>query len=159
MASRALLKAIDAGDYDAARRVAAHWHGGSDTNITGLSHGMDWSTEGLIGELTRLLEGNLSLPKEQLNEEILDGRAELESLLGWADGTWNIVSVDSAYGHRFLAEDGTEKCLTCGAQYELVHNGADKISGRYRNAWGHSPEPCTGDDHDRNDRCNCLEHS
>jgi hypothetical protein len=159
MASRALLKAIDAGDYVAARRVAAHWHGGRDTNITGLSHGTDWGTAGLIRELTRLLEGNLAVPPEQLSEEILDGRSELEALLNWANGTWKIDEVESFYGHYLTSDGDHDTCIICKAQYELVHTGPNKAYGRYRNSWGRSPVPCTGRSHDENSQCNCLVHS
>ncbi len=83
--------------------------------------------------------------------------------------TQPITSVWSAYGHTFIAEDGTESCLTCGAVYRLVADDpADPSHGRYCAANGDDPMPCTGDtgmshgypgercdgtiDHD----CNCL---
>jgi hypothetical protein len=56
-----------------------------------------------------------------------------------------ITSVWSAHGHRFIATDGSESCLTCGAVYELSADPDGPTHGRYHAANGDAPRECTGD--------------
>lgn len=80
-----------------------------------------------------------------------------------------ITSVWSSYGHRFISEDGYERCLTCGAVYELVPNPSypGSTRGDYIAADGSEPRQCSGDPSEvhghpgeREDgpdhHCNCL---
>jgi len=93
-----------------------------------------------------------------------------------------VVSVWSAYGHRFLWEDGRKACFACGAVYDLVADSDDPTRGEYVNRRGDAAmscadlrdlvhgierncevdngkpcnggsEPCEHTDHD----CNCLQ--
>jgi hypothetical protein len=149
--------AARAGSYPAARIIARGWHGGSNRHMTGLSHGREWSTERLIEEIEQELS---HLPKNQLAGTRM-ARAELEALLYWAKNCTTIVAVWSNYSHRFLAEDGYQNCLSCGAQFELVHDSKSDVShGRLRGHLGEAPQECTGPDvsHENADLCNCLLH-
>jgi hypothetical protein len=56
-----------------------------------------------------------------------------------------ITSVWSSYGHRFIGEDGSESCLTCGAMYELSPDEAGGTSGHYHAANGDEPMQCSHD--------------
>lgn len=61
--------------------------------------------------------------------------------------TANVVSVRSAYGHRFMSDGGenTESCLTCGAMYQLLADADDLSRGEYLAAGGDAPMECTRD--------------
>ncbi len=50
-----------------------------------------------------------------------------------------ISSVWSTYGHAFLSEDDHERCLICGAEYDLVADDQDPFSGTYQNYRGDQP--------------------
>jgi hypothetical protein len=54
-----------------------------------------------------------------------------------------ITSVRSTNGHTFMGTDSPdqEDCLTCGAQYRLVDDGAG--SGHYENTIGEQPKHCS----------------
>jgi hypothetical protein len=79
-----------------------------------------------------------------------------------------IGSVDSAYGHTFLPEDGSEVCLICGATYRLVADPAEPSHGRYCAANGDDPLTYSGDtgmthgypgercDANTDHNCNCI---
>lgn len=82
-----------------------------------------------------------------------------------------VISVWSAYGHRFMSDGdgcGHESCLTCGAMYQLVADADDPTRGKYTTASGDQPMECTrdtamahgypGERHDGNadHNCNCL---
>ena len=58
-----------------------------------------------------------------------------------------VVSVWSAYGHRFTGTDSPEheSCLTCGAMYALVALADDPTRGEYVTIGGDEPAECTGD--------------
>jgi len=61
--------------------------------------------------------------------------------------TTDVVSVWSAYGHRFMSTDseGHDSCLTCGAMYQLMALADDPSRGEYMAANGDAPMECTGD--------------
>ncbi len=75
-----------------------------------------------------------------------------------------IISVWSAYGHRFISDGGedTKSCLICGAVYVLRDLGDGR--GEYTTITGDEPQECSHDtlrshgqdcehvDHD----CNCV---
>lgn len=72
-------------------------------------------------------------------------------------------SVWSAYGHRFIGEDGHESCLTCGAIYDLVATPDATHDAEYVAANGDAPVECTGDtslthgeEAPAGSTCNCL---
>ena len=72
-----------------------------------------------------------------------------------------VVSVWSAYGHRFIGTDAPEheSCLTCGAMYVLVNLGGGR--GEYTATNGAEPMPCTGDTsmahgYETSSICNCV---
>lgn len=58
-----------------------------------------------------------------------------------------VVSVWSAYGHRFMGTDEPthESCLTCGAMYQLLALADEPTSGEYMTAAGDEPQQCTHD--------------
>lgn len=82
--------------------------------------------------------------------------------------TSQIVSVWSAHGHTFIGEDGNyERCLECGALYQLLPADDDPTRGRYCTASGDDPNDCTHDtsmvhgyagerEDGPNHDCNCL---
>lgn len=58
--------------------------------------------------------------------------------------TSQVTIVWSAYGHRFMGEDGGEACITCGARYTLiVPDPSDPTYGQYVNGAGEDPQECT----------------
>lgn len=135
-----LVRALRDGNYRAARVVSTHWHGGRDHNITGLSHGREWKSTGLIKEI----EGNLDQRRRMTqNEEVLGNVLELEAFLDWAKQTW-ISSVDTAHGHHFVGGDDDEvSCLACGGNWEQVHNDTSSVHhGRYQTSNGDDPTEC-----------------
>lgn len=74
-----------------------------------------------------------------------------------------VTSVWSAYGHRFMGDDGegTESCLTCGAMYQLLALADDPTRGEYLASDGSEPMACTGNtsmDHgyEVDSACNCI---
>lgn len=58
------------------------------------------------------------------------------------DFTQPVISVESSYWHRFMSGDGTESCITCGAEFTLVNLGDGR--GRYTTNSGEQPITCTG---------------
>ena len=82
--------------------------------------------------------------------------------------TSRVVSVWSAYGHRFIGSDGeTEQCLTCGAVYELLAYADDPTRGVYLASNGDGPHECSRDtsmahgyagerEDGPNHNCNCI---
>lgn len=136
-----LVKATREDDYLAARRLASAWHGGRDHNITGMSHGREWGTQGLLDELEALLGQNH--PTGVRSEE---ARLELEALKAFAEAHTSIHAVQSGHGHQFVSEDGdTMGCLSCGGKWEQVHDHAsDPHHGRYRTWNGDDPTECPG---------------
>jgi hypothetical protein len=122
--------------------IARNWHGGSDTNITGLSHGREWTRDGCLDEIDQ----NITRTRETLgySDEANTAITELNALRKWVTEQ-TIVSVWSSYGHTFMTEDGYEKCLSCGATYELVFTPSEWNDGRYRGASGAEPTECTGE--------------
>jgi hypothetical protein len=88
----------------------------------------------------------------------------------YSSDTSQVVSVWSAYGHRFIGTDEPthESCLTCGAMYQLLALADDPTRGEYMAANGDAPMECSGDTsmthgypgerHDGNvdHSCNCL---
>lgn len=138
----ALTRAVRRGAPNAVKQVAAHWHGGSDHNITGVSHDTEWKTDGLVAELEELIRCFDPRHHDEPGQTL----DELLAFQEWAKGTYNISSVSSAFDHRFMGDDGDEACLTCGARYELVHTSVEYPStGRYRTSNGDDPMRCTGD--------------
>ena len=128
----ATIGAFTVDDFGQAQIVARNWHGGRDVHITGLSHGCDWTAEGLAAEIDALLRG-------------APWADDLRALREWADAQV-ITSVWSSYGHRFISDgEGHGSCLVCGAVYQLVHTGLSGSSGMYTAACGAEPEECSGD--------------
>lgn len=120
---------------DMARTIASWWHGGSDHNITALSHGCEWSTAGILEEIGALMR----------NPHHEDEGGTLPLLRAWVDEQW-ITAVQTSHGHRFMGDDGYESCLTCGGQWELAHDRADyPRHGRYRTWNGDDATECTYD--------------
>lgn len=82
--------------------------------------------------------------------------------------TSQIVVVWSAFGHRFIGEDGNhEQCLTCGAVFQLLPEPSDPARGSYCAVDGSDPVWCSGDtgtvhgypserEDGPNHGCNCL---
>jgi hypothetical protein len=141
MAEQHVLLALRSGSQDAgyaaARLVAQGWHGGSDHNITALSHRHEWSTDGLIEEIDQLLARNLpqGTPAEKKAAD-----EELRALKEWARGTW-INAFWSTFGHE--QADDSNGCMYCGGRWELVHDSPTDIRhGRYRNGAGEDPTEC-----------------
>jgi hypothetical protein len=58
-----------------------------------------------------------------------------------------VVSVWSAYGHRFMSTDSPEheSCLTCGAMYQLLALSDDPTRGEYLASNGDAPMECSQD--------------
>jgi hypothetical protein len=65
-----------------------------------------------------------------------------------------ITHVWSSFGHRFYSGDGWsdhadgtsyERCMTCGAEYELRRRPGDPTGGEYMAANGDDPVECAGD--------------
>jgi hypothetical protein len=145
------------GDYRAAREIAREWHGGSDHNITGLSHGREWNSFGLVEEI----EGNIATQSRLGDIEGKQNVAELDALKTWALRHTDITSVWSAHGHRFTEHDGYSRCSLCGAEFELVHTSGSNVHvGRYRGLRGKDASECSGPEvsHEDNDDCNCHLH-
>lgn len=90
----------------------------------------------------------------------------------YSTDTADVVSVWSAYGHRFIGTDSDthEACLTCGAMYQLLALADDPSRGEYLTASGGMPAACTGDTsmvhgypgerycHEHDDPCEHTEH-
>ena len=88
----------------------------------------------------------------------------------YSDDNSRVVSVWSAYGHRFMSdgEPPYESCLTCGAMYQLLALEDDPTRGEYLSNAGDEPMQCSGDTemahgypgerHDGNadHECNCI---
>jgi hypothetical protein len=133
---RAALSDDETVTDDMAKTIASWWHGGHDHNITALSHGREWNTEGISDEIDCLLSGDQTSG---------DDLAQLKALRDWANDQM-IVSVWSSDGHRFTDSDGYESCLTCGAEYMISHDDPDDYHhGRYHTNNGDDPTACTGD--------------
>lgn len=125
---------------DTAVTIASWWHGGNDHNITALSHGIEWHAGRLIDEID-----------DNQRRHLASGRwgtmpdASLTALRAWVIDHQVITSVWSAYGHQFTSSDEYESCLSCGAEFELVHDDAEYTShGRYRASNGDDPTECAG---------------
>ncbi len=88
--------------------------------------------------------------------------------MNYSTDTSNVVSVWSAYGHRFIGdEDNYEQCLTCGALYQLLAFEDDPSRGEYLTADGSAPMECSRDtsmvhgypgerEDGPNHNCNCI---
>jgi len=67
--------------------------------------------------------------------------------------TSQVTSVWSAHGHHFMPEDGGmeddeatyERCIRCGAMYQLLAHADDPTRGEYLAADGSEPMECSGD--------------
>lgn len=151
-----------------AREIASHWHSGQWSDLyafasTGtIQSGLEREVETVVRECERRVADPAHatrLGSDDADELLEQARALLEYV------TQPIVSVWSAYGHRFMSDgNGYESCLVCGAVYELVHDDADDPThGAYVASNGDAPLDCShdtgmahgedraGDDHD----CNC----
>lgn len=129
---------------DMAKTIASWWHGGRDHNITALSHGLEWSKSGITDEIDQNIRARAQDPAIVVEGD-LPGGADLEALRQWVSEQM-INSVWSSYDHTFIGSDDYEDCLTCGAQYELVHAAESQLSsGRYRTSNGDDPMNCSGD--------------
>jgi hypothetical protein len=128
------------------RRVASEWHGGQFT-----AHYMFASSGHISSTLASEIESDIRKFEADPDRYATDGadpaemHAELLALLAYVSQP--IVSVWSSYGHRFMSDgDGYASCLTCGGEWELVHDdGADPTHGAYVASNGDAATQCSGD--------------
>jgi hypothetical protein len=150
-----------------ARHIASEWHSGQWSALYAFSSsgtiqsGLESEVETIISECERrLATGWGNGPDFQDPAELLQQARDLLDFV-----TQPITSVWSNHGHRFLHEDGYASCLTCGGEWELIHDDPEDPShGAYVASNGDAATECLGttaqhgeDRAEDDDRpCNCV---
>lgn len=135
-------------DYEGidVRRVASEWHSGQWSDLYAFSSSGHIAST-LAWEVQKDLDKFNADPARyaETNDQAPVMLAELEALLAYVSQPISVVW--SSYGHTFTdTSDGHASCLTCGAEYELVHDdGADPTHGAYQASNGDAPTQCSGD--------------